>query len=286
MNLINIRESTRYPGLFVRKYNRKVFYDNLWHTDPNLVESRGHIVDSNGNLVVNPPTKVFNYLENNTTIDPNEECLVTDKINGFLACLTYNKTLDEVLVSTTGSLDSPFCDMARDYLPYAIEHVKITKDPYTKFFEICHHNDPHIIKENIGAYYLGERLLSDTAHYTTDIYSQSKYDYFASLMRVSRPDWFMCNFSQILKNIKTCKHEGYMVYGLKSGTVLKLKSPYYLALKAIARKSDIFSLDHSRVDEEYYPLLDHLKSIGDTFNTLTEQEKLTYIRNYLENSYV
>lgn len=76
-----------------------------------------------------------------------------------------------------------------------------------------------------------------------------------------------------------------MVYGLKSGTVLKLKSPYYLSLKAIARKADILSLNRSRVDEEYYPLLDHLKSIGDNFNTLTEQEKLTYIRNYLENSY-
>lgn len=286
MELIKTKQSQRYPALFVKKYNRKVFYNNLWHLDPNLVESRGHVVDSQGKLVVNPPTKVFNYLENGTTIDPNEECLVVDKINGFMACLTYNKDLDEVLVSTTGSLDSDYCDMARDYLSYAIKQVKEIKYKFTLFFEVCHHNDPHIIPENIGAYLLGIRGLQDSGPYKTTLRNQKDLDLFASIMRVSRPRWYMCKFSQILENIKTCKHEGYMVYGLDSGTVLKLKSPYYLALKAIARKADILTLNKTRVDEEYYPLLNHLKELGAEFSQLDEQSKLTYIRNYLETIYV
>lgn len=286
MNLINTKKSTRYPGLFVRKYNRKVFYKNLWHTDPNLVESRGHVVDSNGNLVVNPPTKVFNYLENGTTIAHEEHCLCIDKINGFLACLTYNKDLDEVLVSTTGSLDSTFCDMARDYLSYAITAVHDLKLPTTFFFEIVHHDDPHIIKENIGAYLIGKRDLDSTSSYTTSYENEIALDHYANAFRVARPHWCLTWFSDILQGLKHIQHEGFMVYGLHSGTVLKLKSPYYLSLKAIARKSDILSLNHSRVDEEYYPLLDHIKSISEKFTTLTEQEKLTYIRNYLENYHV
>lgn len=286
MNLIKIKQSTRYPDLSVRKYHRKVFYKNLWHTDPNLVESRGHVVDSNGNLVVNPPTKVFNYLENGTTIDPEEYCLCVDKVNGFLACLTYNKDLDEVLVSTTGSLDSTFCDMAREYLSYAITVVQDLKFPTTFFFEIVHHNDPHIIKENIGAYLIGKRDLDSTSPYTTSSEDEEALDHYARIFRVTRPYWYFDWFSSILKDLKHAKHEGFMVYGLYSGTVLKLKSPYYLSLKAIARKSDILSLNRSRVDEEYYPLLDHIKSISEKFTTFTEQEKLTYIRNYLENYHV
>lgn len=283
--LIITKQSTRYPSLSIRKYHRRVFYDNLWHLDPLLLESRGHVVDSNGKLVVNPPTKVFNYRENGTTIPYDEFCLYTTKINGFLACLTYNPELDEVLVSTTGSLDSNYVQMAREYLQFAILVIQQRKASYTYFFEICHHDDPHIIPENVGAYLLGMRVLDDTDPYTTSLDDQHTLDTLARQFRVGRPLYGLAHFSDLLKTLPACKHEGYMVYGLTSKTTLKLKSPYYLVLKAIARKSDILSLNRNRVSEEYYPLLDHLISIKDTFNQLSEQDRLDYIRNYLETNY-
>lgn len=282
-NLVKANYSTRYPNLYVRKYTNKVFYNNLWHTDPILLESRGHVYTTEGKLVVNPFTKIFNRNENGTDININESVIAIEKINGFMACLTWIPEVNDVVVSTTGSLDSDYANMARDMLPYAIEHVRNTKNKSTLVFEIVHPNDPHIIKENIGAYLLGERMLADTEPYTTSAYSEHKYDYLASTLRVSRPNWYLGSFSSVLTNAANCKHEGFMAYGITSGTVLKLKSPYYLTLKAIARKKDILSLDKKRVDEEYYPLLDHLTALGTSFSSLPEQERLTYIRNYLEN---
>jgi hypothetical protein len=41
--LLTRKESTRYPGLFVKKYTRKVFYDNLWSENDELLEARGHV---------------------------------------------------------------------------------------------------------------------------------------------------------------------------------------------------------------------------------------------------
>lgn len=279
-SLIKQKQSTRYPNLTVHKYQNKVFYKNLWHTDPQLLESRGHAYDSTGKLVINPPTKVFNYQENNTFIDSEELCLYIHKINGFLACLTYNEDLDEVLVSSTGSLDSVHCDMARDYLDYAISQIKTLKTSNTFFFEVCHHNDPHIIKENIGAYLLGCRSLHNKSSYTTSSEDQKNLDFYAKIFRVSRPYYGYSTMAELLEDVKTIEHEGYMVYGLQSNTVLKLKSPYYLSLKAMARKKNLLSLSRKRLDEEFYPLLDHLLKLGSTFIDLPEQEKLAYIRNY------
>lgn len=77
-------------------------------------------------------------------------------------------------------------------------------------------------------------------------------------------------------------HKGFVVYGQTSRTTLKIKSPYYLTLKACARKKDILSLDKQRVDEEYYGLIDHLRGVSDQFNALDEQARLAYIVGYIK----
>ena len=277
-DLIRVRESTRYKGLFVHKYHRSVFFKNLWHTDNNLLESRGRVTNSSGEVVVNPFTKVFNYKENGITIALDTECVVVEKINGFMATLTWVEEVGEVVVSTTGSLDSKYVDMAKSMLPYAIKYLEEYKSKVTYIFEIVHPDDPHIIKENLGAYLLGVRCTDDNAPYATEPNKESLLDRFAADMRVARPQWGCMVFDDVLRAARECRHEGYMVYS--KDTTLKLKSPYYLALKAIARKRDILSLDYKRVDEEFYPLLDHLRE-SEMFNNLPEQERLNYMKGWL-----
>jgi hypothetical protein len=79
---------------------------------------------------------------------------------------------------------------------------------------------------------------------------------------------------------KVCKHEGFVAY-TEDGTSFKIKSPYYLVQKALARKKDILSLNKELVEEEYYPLVNHLLEIKDHFNSLSEQDRLEYIRTFL-----
>lgn len=283
-DLFTLKESTRYPGLFVKKYKRKVFYDNLWNDD--LVESRGRVFDKDGNVVINPFTKIFNYGENGTIIPDDEPVLAVAKINGFMAAATYIPFLDEVVISTTGSLDSDFVILAEKYITERVKNY--IKDfsksfgAHTFLFEICDPNDPHIIIEEPGAYLIGKRVVSSIKPYYSNEFGEYLLDVDSISMRCYRPDYFVGTFNEI-KNLLKESHrniEGFVVYS--KTTALKIKTPYYLATKAIARSKDIFKLKRQFIDEEYYPLIDFLKNI-DGFNEFTEEQKLHLIRNYYGN---
>lgn len=287
-NLILLKESSRYPGLFIKKYNKRVFFDNLWNTDPALVEARGHVVTSDGTRVINPFTKVFNFGENGTTINRDSQVLSIRKVNGFMCGVTYIPCIDEVVTSTTGSLDSMFVDYANEYItPKIREFIKqhaIEHEPCTWLFEIVHPSDPHIVPEIPGPYLLGARAVASDEPYTTSVQNESYLDQVALEIGVMRPEFTVEQFDHVVQLGKTVKHEGFVVYDLTSSTVLKIKSRFYLVNKMFARKKDVLSLDRSRVDEEFYPLLDHIAQIASEFNSMSEQERLEYTRNWIENN--
>lgn len=289
--LATLRESTRYPGLFVLKYKRNVFYDNLW--DDHLIEMRGRVVDANGNTVINPFTKIFNRFENNTDIDRDEEVLAIDKVNGFMAGMTYVPFLDRVIISTTGSLDSEFVDIAAKHLDYLKDEVKLaattTGRVGTFLFEICDENDPHIIKEKIGAHLIGYRLIDEEVYSTNELLETS-LDVLAEKWKVYRPMRWKCRFSDVTEKMKTYNREGVVVYGLTSGTSLKIKTPFYLVSKFLGRirneKLDVLLNDKQRFiqtmkDEEFLPLIDYLIMNKDKFLVLDEQGRISFVQHYL-----
>jgi hypothetical protein len=282
------KESTRYPGMFVKKYTRKVFFDNLWSENDELLEARGHVETADGKVVIRPFTKIFNRGENGTDIALDEEVIAVRKVNGFMACATYVPEVGEVVVSTTGSLDSDFVKMAEEYITDDIKNLIKEQTlkyhvGFTFIFEIVHPKDPHIIQDGWGAYLIGIRQVCDTNPYMSDFGHEEFLDDVADWFGVFRPEWKVCKFSEIVEEVKTCFHEGFVVYGQKSRTVLKIKSPYYLCLKAAARKKDIMSLNKQIVDEEFYDLIDHLTLNQESFNVLDEQSRLDYMRKFLEN---
>ena len=285
-NLITKRESVTYPGLFVIKYKKKVFYNNLWNTHDSLKESRGHVEDSNGNIVIRPFTKVFNYGENNVTIHRDEECIAIRKVNGFMCGVTYVPAVDSVVVSTTGSLDSDFVKMADEFIPQkfkdSLKETFFDIGALTTFlFEICHPNDPHIIPEKYGAHLIGSRQVKSNLPYSTNKVKEAFLDIIAERYGFYRPEWFSDKFGNIMKMAKECKHEGYVVYGRKSNTALKIKSPYYLVLKLFARKKEVQLLDRKKVDEEFYPLLDYVSQHMVEFNLLNEQERINFMVDFI-----
>ena len=283
--LITRKESARYPGLFVKKYTKRVFYDNLWNQDEELLESRGHVETADGKIVIKPFTKIFNHHENGTNIDRDEQCVAICKVNGFMACATYVAEVDDVVISTTGSLDSDFVKMAEEHLASVKSWIKLNGSVLTTYmFEIVDPRDPHIIQEEPGAYLIGCRFVANDRPYFSDVLNESLLDSLAEKMGVKRPMWSVCRFSSIAEVAKQSKHEGFVVYGQTSRTALKIKTPYYLVLKAAARKKDIMSLNKQNVDEEFYDLIEHLRSIESEFNAMDEQSRLDYMRKFLTKS--
>jgi len=269
--LVSRHQSTTYPDLYVLKYKRKVFYDNLWC--PELMEMRGMVVDKDYNIVVWPFTKIFNHGENNTTIDPKEKVIAVSKINGFMACLTKLEDGRQI-ISTTGSLDSEYVGMARNHL----DHI-VVEPGYTFIFEICDIADPHIIPEVQDAYLIGGRRLS-----SGQMMSEEALDHIADKLLVNRPEWDDTEtFGFWIERMKSYKKEGIVVYG--NDVTLKMKSPFYLVSKFLARKTNLFDVLNSvnpkaTVDEEFYPLIDHIKTNQDFFIGMNEQDRLQYIRDF------
>lgn len=276
--MYTLKESKRYPGLFIKKYKRKVFYNNLWNEE--LLESRGKVLLADGTIVINPFTKIFNYQENGATIPDDEVCLFVNKINGFMAAATYVPQVGKVVVSTTGSLDSDYVKLAEKYINKKL--IKKERIKATFIFEICDSSDPHIIAEEQGIYLIGLRYLDDANKYTSYVFKELYLDEVAKRLGCKRPHWDIATFKQIKDYVKFSKREGVVVYG--KTTTLKLKSPYYLVSKAVARIKDISKLDKTRVDEEFYPLIEYIKTMQD-FNEIPEQERLNIIRTYYEMGY-
>lgn len=292
--LVSIKESKDYDGLYVVKYNNKVFYDNLWC--PELLECRGLVVDSDFQVVARPFDKIFNYKENGTNfylndkkaVDKNINYSVVEKRNGFMAAMTYNKKFGWI-ISTTGSLDSDFAKFAANKLEkYQDKILNYSLPDVTWIFEICDSQfDPHIIKEDDGEYLIGCRGIHDDS-----LTSEQGLDYYANLFGMKRPAHYVMNSDMILDKIKTVTHEGFVVRDGNGTPVLKLKSPYYLTTKFVARlkteRLEALLVDKQKFkiklqDEEFFPLIDFIEEHYAEFVLLSEQERVILIRNYLEN---
>lgn len=283
--LVKMRESERYPGLFVVKYTKKVFFDALW--DSVLEECRGLVVDKNYNAVVRPFTKIYNRHERGTDIDRDQRVVAIRKVNGFMAAVTHIPGVGNV-VSTTGSLDSEFADLARRVLADT-DSGGFIQPGWTYLFEIVDPSDPHIIPEEAGAYLIGMRLVDAADEYMSDEYRETYMDTIAATMGVKRPEWKVYDrFSDLTASMNECKHEGYVVYGQNKS--LKIKSPYYLVSKLLARMGHdrltrLIDNDVSlrqMIDEEFYPLIEYLQSRRDEFVNMEEQDRLSFIRKYFE----
>ena len=108
--LVNMKPAGN--DIFVLKYKKKVFYDGLWNDY--IAECRGSIVDANFNLISYPFTKIYNYgIEKEAPVLPDDTKVTAfRKVNGFMVAMTVHN--GELLVSTTGSTDSPFVDLAKE----------------------------------------------------------------------------------------------------------------------------------------------------------------------------
>lgn len=288
-NLVRVKQ---YPEqeLCVIKYQGKVFYDNLWGQDKLLNEARGIVFDTkSGEVVIWPFTKVFNHHENGTTLDPETMVIAPRKVNGFMASVSSHK--GEMLIATTGTLDSDYVGYAREYLEHpTIRSLvnNLTTDVNTLLFEICHPSDPHIVDEEFGAYLIGGRN-----HESGLMFTEQHLDAIAKDTTMLRPEWNRMKFGDLVKMSRTVDHEGFMVRLLDGTTVMKIKSPHYLTKKALMRLGDkkidsIFKDPvefRQRLDEEFYDCFAEILKQGEEFwKSKTEAERKTWLEGYFNGN--
>lgn len=276
-------------GLSVFKYSREVFYRALWNTSPLLLEARGMVLADDGTKVIWPFTKVFNHHENGTELDLDTVIVAPRKVNGFMAACRFWK--GELVVSTTGTLDSDFAKMARKHIEALPEYefLEVMAVDYTLLFEICDPSDPHIVAEETGAYLIGARDMRDESMKT-----EAHLDIMARACGAKRPALFFGTFRQVLELLQDCKHEGYMVRLAtpEQPTIMKLKSPHYLAKKFLMRmgqKKVTAMYDDTEdffktIDEEFYGVVAFiiLNWNVERWAVMTEKQRRRAIETYFE----
>lgn len=234
-------------SLITFKYARKVMFDYLWKTNPDLLECRGHTYDlTTKELVVAAPRKSFNYLEDGYWKDvPLDTPVVAyKKFNGFLACVSeHNK---DIVVSTTGSTKSDYVGYAKALIsPLHIQMLRNMHD--TAMFEIIHPDDPHVVAENQGAHLLGTRNKS------TGVFTPVIAD-------IRLPDaYYEGTLKGILAIAELNQGEGFMVYKTEDRrrfNCCKLKTPYYVGKKKLMR------MNKHQVNKMYNP--EHQQNIIDS----------------------
>jgi hypothetical protein len=277
--LVNMKSAG--SGIYVLKYKKKVFYDNLWNEY--IAECRGSIVDADFNLVSYPFTKIYNY-----GIEKDAPVLALDtpvtafrKVNGFMVSITWHN--NDLLISTTGSTDSDFVTMARGMIDLD-QYRKILSryESHTFMFECVHPNDPHIIPEEFGMYLLGYRVKFWNSAVETDAIERIARD-----LDCRVPEKYNTTMGNLLQSVKNVKHEGYVFY-TADGVSAKIKSPYYLTSKWVARNPrtdklvDLNKDIKHNLDEEYFPLVDAIRANIVEYTAMDEQARLIWVRNYLE----
>lgn len=283
-NLVNMKPAGE--GIYVLKYKKKVFYDNLWNEY--LAECRGSVVDADFNLVSYPFTKIYNYgIEKSAPVlADNTEVLAYRKVNGFMVAMTWYS--GDILVSTTGSTDSPYVAMAQEMMlthqswaDWQLAFNASDMDGLTVMFECVHPNDPHIVVEKPGMYVLGYR----ENHWGSKVgHDPCVLQDLAVAFNCHKPESVTASMAAVKNLAKTCQHEGFVFY-TEDGVSAKIKSPYYLTAKWVARNPRTDKLMtqafREQIDEEYYPLLDAIRDNIVAYTEMDEQARLAWVREQL-----
>jgi hypothetical protein len=277
-------------GIYVLKYSKRVFYEDLWNDF--LEECRGTIVDEDFNVVSRPFTKIYNF-----RVEANAPVLTDDtpvtayrKVNGFMVAMTWRD--NDILVSTTGSTANDYVDYAKEMmLKHACwadwQMAVLGAKGCTLMFECVHPSDPHIIVEKTGMYFLGWRdnAWSSRVH---GFGCDEVWKIFAEdTVKCYSVESYHMTVGELVTESKKVRHEGFVAYTV-NGQAFKIKSPYYLTSKWVARNPrtdklvDMNNDIKKNLDEEYYNLVDAIRANIEEYTAMDEQARLAWVRNYLE----
>jgi hypothetical protein len=195
-----------------------------------------------------------------------------------------------VLVSNTGSTDSDYVAMAKEMMlthmcwaDWQMAFANADMEGLTVMFECVHPNDPHIIPEKAGMYVLGYReneWQSKVGHSHTVLLELGR------IFNCFVPEFYETTVGNLVEQTKNVRHEGFVFY-TADGVSAKIKSPYYLTSKWVARNPrtdklvDLKKDIKHNLDEEYYPLVDAIRANIVQYTAMDEQARLAWVREQL-----
>jgi hypothetical protein len=163
----------------------------------------------------------------------------------------------------------------------------IAGEGFTYMFECVHPNDPHIVPEKEGMYFLGWRentWESKTSGHGAAI-ATVWAEYAEHVLHCYSAEVMNVTMDVLIDLSKKVKHEGFVFY-TEDNISAKIKSPYYLTSKWVARNPRTEKLTRlnpdikQNLDEEYYPLVDAIRANIVEYTAMDEQSRLAWCREF------
>lgn len=275
-------------GKRVIKYRRQVFYKALW--DEDLLEARGMVINPDNTVFAHPFSKIFNEGEAwATTLKERDVGTAVYKVNGYLLVVKWLPEYNMPHFSTSGSCqqDTDHIRMAKELWKPEWNEVIKTHQNVTFMFEVCHPNDPHIVPEKAGLYHIGSREDGELWDEFRLAFFWRKYQMGEMVGRISNVTLAMARSIAIHS-----RNEGIIFVAENNKQRLKLKSPYYLHKKFMARaNANVLRniLEQGEIafkemfDEEFYPMYTYLQNenLREEFFLGDDQYRLKIIREQL-----
>jgi hypothetical protein len=217
------------------------------------------------------------------------EVLAFRKVNGFMVAMTWYN--GDILVSTTGSTANDYVEYAKEMMishqswaDWQLAFNRSDMDGMTFMFECVHPNDPHIVPEKAGMYILGYR---NNTWGSKVGYDPCVLQDLSIMFNCHKPESVTASMAAVKNLAKECRHEGFVFY-TADGVSAKIKSPYYLTSKWVARNPrtdklvDMNKDIKHNLDEEYFSLVDAIRANIVEYTAMDEQARLAWVRNYME----
>jgi len=151
-------------------------------------------------------------------------------------------------------------------------------------FECVHAMDPHIVAEEPGLYFIGQR--DHRIEDTPILMNTLDESYFWEFTGVKIVEAGLNYFSTVKELAKAAKHEGYVFHSVDGDyRCSKIKSPYYLTKKFLMRGNWEKFLNKRKdlLDEEFYGLYHYIYEVErERFFELDEIARREYIENFFE----
>lgn len=213
-NNINIKEKGEYIHL---KYNNRNMFKRAW--DEFFLKTRGLVINwKEGELVLYPFDKFFELDEHKTTkLNKVKEdwkkaktLEITEKIDGSLIIARYYK--GELFVSSSGSLEGPHVEIAKEIINKNKEIHKYIKDfhNYTIVLEMKNTQIPQLIKyQEDTVTIIGMRNMDTLKLLTLKEIKELSKDYEVPIVKEIKLD--MKEILNILEDPQISNNEGYVI---------------------------------------------------------------------------
>lgn len=280
---LNVQTSSDkdYAGLSIYKYDRSVHRDGSW--DNILLQLRGTVLDSSGNVVGRPFNKFFNtfeledgYVDN---LYKNHSYTIYEKMDGSMGSLFYWG--GKWLVASSGSFSSEQAEWFRNKIKNYKHNMHILDESCTYVFELIYPKNKIVVD-----YGRDERLtlLAEIENKTGKISNLERTNYIAGALSFEMPMVYAKNEMDVIVREGVQNLEGFVIR-FDNGEQVKIKLQEYVHLLRLCSGLTTKNIINEYVDGrvEYLRKIVEEEDLGfveDLLNALDNYKKSVLLNHY------